>query len=64
MLVLTRRLGETIVIDGDIHITVVEVKGDRVRIGVTAPKHVTVDRQEIHERRSHLFSNLESSVQS
>jgi carbon storage regulator len=52
MLVLTRRLGETIVIDGDISVTVVAVKGDRVRIGVTAPRDMTVDRQEVHERRS------------
>jgi carbon storage regulator len=52
MLVLTRRLGETIVIDGDISITVVGVKGDRIRLGVSAPKDVPVDRQEVHERRS------------
>lgn len=52
MLVLTRRLGETIVIDGGIHITVVAVKGDRVRIGITAPLDVQVDRQEVHHRRS------------
>lgn len=51
MLVLTRRLGETIVIDGDISITVMAVKGDRARIGVTAPKDLTVDRPEVHERR-------------
>src|SRR5438309_1760441 len=49
MLVLTRRLGGTIVIDGDIYITVVAVKGGRVRIGVTAPKDMAVDRQEVHE---------------
>jgi carbon storage regulator len=63
MLVLTRRLGETIVIDGDISITVVAVKGDRVRIGVTAPKDMTVDRQEVHERRSAFFRDLQPSVQ-
>lgn len=51
MLVLTRRIGEEIVIDGDIRITVVAIKGDRVRIGVTAPDFVRVDRQEVHERR-------------
>jgi carbon storage regulator len=65
MLVLTRRLGETIVIDGGISITLVAVKGDRVRIGIAAPKEMTVDRQEVHERRSELVSNLQlSSVQS
>ena len=52
MLVLTRRVGEEIVISGDIRVTVVAVKGDKARIGVTAPKSVRVDRQEVHERRS------------
>ena len=51
MLVLTRRLGEQIVIDGNIRLTVVSVKGDRIRIGIEAPPSVVVDRQEIHERR-------------
>ncbi len=50
MLVLSRHVGETIVIDSDIHITVVAVKGDRVRLGITAPKSVRVDRQEVHDR--------------
>lgn len=51
MLVLTRRPGEEIVIDGKIRLTVVSVHGDRVRIGIKAPPSVIVDRQEIHERR-------------
>jgi len=51
MLVLTRRLGETIVIKDDIAITVIGIKGERIRLGITAPKEVTVDRQEIHDRR-------------
>jgi carbon storage regulator len=51
MLVLTRRLGETIVIDGGIRVTVLEVKGDRVRLGIVAPADVTVDREEVHQRR-------------
>ncbi len=63
MLVLTRRLGETIVIDGDIYITVVAVKGDRVRIGVTAPKDMPVDRQEVHERRSEFETRFGPSEQ-
>ncbi|MGH7226960.1 MAG: carbon storage regulator [Gemmataceae bacterium] len=53
MLVLTRRAGEEIVIDGNIRITVVSVKGDRVRIGIEAPPSVVVDRSEIHQRRQH-----------
>jgi carbon storage regulator len=52
MLVLTRKIGEEIVIGKDIHITVVAIKGEKVRIGVSAPKEVVVDRQEIHEKRN------------
>ena len=51
MLVLTRHFGESIVINGNIRLKVVEVKGDRVRLGIDAPPHVLVDRQEVHERR-------------
>ncbi len=51
MLVLTRRLGEEIVIDGNIRVTVVAVAPGKVRIGITAPPEVTVDRAEIHEQR-------------
>jgi carbon storage regulator len=54
MLVLTRRIGETIVIDGDIRVTVVSVQGDKVRLGFKAPDYVRVDRQEIHDRRAEL----------
>jgi carbon storage regulator len=51
MLVLTRRVGEVIVVDGDIRVVVVSIKGDKVRLGVTAPDFVRVDREEIHARR-------------
>ncbi len=51
MLVLTRRVGEVIVVDGDIRVTVVSIKGDKVRLGITAPNFVRVDREEIHARR-------------
>lgn len=51
MLVLSRRVGERIEIDGDISITVVSIKGFQVRLGITAPKKVRVDREEIHLRR-------------
>lgn len=54
MLVLTRRIGEEIVIDLDIRITITAIQGDRVRIGVTAPKFVRVDREEVHRRRAKL----------
>jgi carbon storage regulator len=52
MLVLTRRVGEVIVIDNDIRVTVVAVRGERVRLGITAPDLVQVDREEVHERRT------------
>lgn len=52
MLVLSRRVGETLIIDGEIEVTVVAVQGDRVRLGIKAPPSVRVDRQEIHDRRS------------
>jgi carbon storage regulator len=51
MLVLTRRVGEEIVIDGSIRITVTAIQGERVRIGITAPEFVRVDRSEVHQRR-------------
>src|SRR5262245_60220940 len=51
MLVLSRRIGETIVINGDIQVKVLSVQGNKVRLGVVAPEHVAVDRQEVHERR-------------
>ena len=51
MLVLTRKVGEQIVISGDICITIVAIRGDRVRLGFAAPRETVVDRGEIHERR-------------
>ena len=50
MLILTRRVGETLVIGDDITITVLGVRGNQVRVGVTAPKDVSVHREEIYER--------------
>ena len=51
MLVLTRRVGEEIVIDGDIRVTVLELRGSVVRLGITAPQSVRVLRQELQERQ-------------
>jgi carbon storage regulator CsrA len=51
MLVLTRKIGQEIVIGGDIRIKVVAIDGGRVLIGIVAPEDVIVDRQEIHEKR-------------
>jgi len=50
MLILTRRVGETIMIGSDVSVTVLDVKGNQVRIGVNAPKDVSVHREEIYER--------------
>ena len=50
MLILTRRVGETVMIGEDITVTVLGVKGNQVRIGVNAPRNVAVHREEIFER--------------
>lgn len=50
MLILTRRVGETLVIGDDVTVTVLSVRGNQVRIGVNAPKNVTVHREEIYHR--------------
>ncbi|NHA16017.1 carbon storage regulator CsrA [Thioalkalivibrio sp. XN279] len=50
MLILTRRVGETVVIGDDVQVTVLGVKGNQVRLGVNAPRDVSVHRLEIYDR--------------
>jgi carbon storage regulator len=50
MLILTRRVGETVMIGNEVTVTILGVKGNQVRVGVNAPKDVAVHREEIYER--------------
>lgn len=49
MLVLSRQKDESIIIGDDIVITIVDVRGDKVRLGITAPKHISVHRREVYD---------------
>jgi carbon storage regulator len=49
MLVLSRMRDETIMIGDDIEVTVVDIRGDKVRLGITAPTHITVHRKEVYD---------------
>lgn len=50
MLILTRRVGETLIINDNVNVTVLGIKGNQVKIGIDAPKDISVNREEIHER--------------
>ncbi len=64
MLILTRRVGETLMVGDEVTVTVLGVKGNQVRIGVNAPKDVSVHREEIYQRiQREKVANLEAALQ-
>jgi carbon storage regulator len=63
MLVLSRKIGEEIVIAGHIRVKVVAVQGNRVRLGIIAPEEVTVHREEIHRQRQEFQENHEDKAE-
>ncbi|HEX5314110.1 MAG TPA: carbon storage regulator CsrA [Gammaproteobacteria bacterium] len=58
MLILTRRSGQTVMIGDGVTVTVLEVKGGRTRLGINAPKDVSVQREEVYRRGRHAFDSI------
>jgi carbon storage regulator len=62
MLILTRRIGETMMVGDEITVTVLGVKGNQIRLGINAPKNVAIDREEIHLRKIHELKSIERTA--
>ena len=59
MLILTRHLGENIMIGDDVTVTILGIRGTQVRVGISAPKHVAVHREEVYQRiHGERFANV------
>jgi len=67
MLVLSRKKNESIVINDDVVVTVIDIRGDKVRIGIDAPRHIPVHRQEVMDailrERADVAAKLEDEAQ-
>jgi carbon storage regulator len=61
MLILTRRVGESLMIGDNVNVTVLGIKGNQVRLGVNAPKEVSVHREEIYQRIQREHTDVKSS---
>jgi carbon storage regulator len=62
MLVLSRKKNESIIINDNITVTVIEIRGDKVRLGIEAPKDITVHRREVYEAIQNQSRSLESGT--
>ena len=64
MLILTRKIGESVIIDGSIEVEILGIRNDSVRLGILAPEHIVIDRREIHERKNDPNLNHHNDIRS